>query len=147
MKRTVLIAAALLLVVGGCARTEQLEHPVYQDGVYTATTGEYDSGGWQDVVSVTVEGGQIIEAEWDAINKEGQSKKELSESGQYGMKAGGARSEWHEQAESLEAELIRQQDPAKIGVKENGKTDSVSGVSIAVDGFVELANQALSDAK
>lgn len=146
MKRTVLATLALLLCAG-CATSAPDPAPDYRDGVYTAEAEDYSDSGWKDTVTVIVEDGKITEAEWNAVNEEGQDKKSLSQSGEYGMKAGGAKSEWHEQAQSLEAELVRQQDPGKIGVNSSGQVDSVSGVSIAASEFVQLAEEALSKAK
>lgn len=63
------------------------------------------------------------------------------------VKFGKARAEWHEQAAKAEAALINAQDPAKIAVEADGKTDAISGVSIHVGSFLQLATLALKAAK
>lgn len=147
MKKLIWFALALCLFLTACARPITIETPVYQDGIYTAQTEGFSDSGWQDVVTVTVENGRIIDVAWDSYNEEGESKRALSQSGEYGMVAGGARSEWHEQADSIEEALIREQDPTALAVNSTGKVDGISGVSITVSEFVTLAGQALNDAK
>ncbi|MDK2800646.1 MAG: hypothetical protein PWQ70_2265, partial [Clostridiales bacterium] len=69
--------------------------------------------------------------------------------GKYGMKEkGGAQAEWHEQAEKAEAYLLKTQDPTKITYTDDeGHTDLISGATIHVKEFFELANEALANAK
>lgn len=117
----------------------------YQDGVYFAQ-GEADAKtGWQSYVTLTVSGGKITEAKWNALNANvGVDKVTYSKEGKYGMKAGGASSEWHEQAEKVEQYLIEKQDPKDIALNEEGKTDAITGVSVHVSEFFNLADQALT---
>ncbi|RAV04698.1 FMN-binding protein [Paenibacillus sp. YN15] len=120
----------------------------YKDGTYKAE-GEFDaSSGWKDIVTVTVLDGKIFAVEWNGVHKDGGTdKKTRSRSGQYGMKAGGASSEWHEQAYKAEQYLLEKQAPDAIKVASDGKTDAISGVSIHVNGFTDLAKKALNQAK
>ncbi|WP_054957426.1 FMN-binding protein [Paenibacillus dakarensis] len=117
----------------------------YKDGNYFAQGEMNEKSGWQYNVTLKVEGGKITAADWNASNiKAGKDKKTVSESGEYGMKEkGGAQAEWHEQAEKAEQFLIEKQDPAAITFNDEGKTDAISGVSISVNEFVELAQKAL----
>ncbi len=121
------------------------EQGKYQDGVYFAQ-GEADpESGWQSYVTLTVAGGKITEAKWNATSeKVGVDKVTYSEEGKYGMKAGGAQSEWHEQAQKVEQYLIEKQDPKDIALNDEGKTDAISGVSVHVSEFFNLADQALT---
>ncbi|WP_334074762.1 MULTISPECIES: FMN-binding protein [Paenibacillus] len=121
------------------------EQGKYKDGVYFAQ-GEADAKtGWQSYVTLTVSGGKITEAKWNATNANiGVDKVTYSKEGKYGMKAGGAQSEWHEQAEKAEQYLIEKQDPKAIKLNEEGKTDAITGVSVHVDDFFNLADQALT---
>ncbi|MBA9088353.1 major membrane immunogen (membrane-anchored lipoprotein) [Fontibacillus solani] len=121
------------------------EQGKYQDGVYFAQ-GEADAKtGWQAFVTLTVSGGKITEAKWNATNANvGVDKVTYSKEGKYGMKAGGAQSEWHEQAEKAEAYLIEKQDPKDITLNDEGKTDAITGVSVHVNEFFTLADQALT---
>lgn len=118
----------------------------YADGVYYAEAANFDEkSGWKEVVGLKVEGGKITSINWNALNKDGGlDKKESSVEGKYGMKAGGAASEWHEQAALAEAYLIEKQDPAAVALKEDGKTDAITGVSVHVSGLTELAAKALA---
>lgn len=125
--------------------TNSAEAGSYQDGVYYAQ-GEADAKtGWQYYVTLTVSGGKITEANWNAINATVPvDKVTYSKEGKYGMKDGGAASEWHEQAEKAEQYLIEKQDPKDITLNEEGKTDAIAGVSVHVNEFFTLADQALA---
>lgn len=134
-------------------RFKGVEHPVYLaggttamvDGVYRAVANEADSGGFRDVVELTVKGGKITAVNWDALNDAGVGKKELSRNGEYVMTETGLL--WYQQAELLEQTLLRVQDPSAIVYDpQSGKTDAYSGASIRIDPFVKLAAQALADA-
>ena len=59
--------------------------------------------------------GNIVAASWNADHKDGGTDKVTrSIDGEYGMKAGGASSEWHEQALKDGAYLLETQDPSKM---------------------------------
>lgn len=118
----------------------------YKDGTYYATVEADAKTGWKTYALLTVEGGKITKADWNAfnVNSAGDLKKKVSEDGKYGMKAGGASSEWHEQAAKAEAFLIEKQDPAAITLDAEGKTDAISGVSVHVTDFVKAAEAALA---
>lgn len=118
----------------------------YQDGVYYAEADEF-SNGWKEIVALKVEGGKIVDVEWNALPEAGGlDKKNFDKAGKYGMKEkAGAQAEWWEQVEKAEAYLLEVQDPAAIPYnEEDGKTDAIAGVSIHVNGLVELAQKALA---
>lgn len=121
----------------------------YKDGAYHAEAAEFaEKSGWKETVDVTVIHGNIAAANWNAVHKDGGlDKKASSIEGIYGMKEGGAQAEWHEQAAAAEAFLLEKQDLSAFGIKDDGKTDAVSGVSITVSGFTKLVEQALAGAK
>lgn len=122
----------------------------YKDGHYRAEADEFDANsGWKETADITVINGNIVAASWNGVHKDGGTDKiTRSKSGEYGMKAKGASSEWHEQAALVEKALLEVQDPAKIAFNaEDGKTDAIAGVSIHVNGFIELAIKALEGAK
>ncbi|MDK2933851.1 MAG: hypothetical protein PWP27_1661 [Clostridiales bacterium] len=59
---------------------------------------------------------------------------------------GGAQAEWHEQAEKAEAYLLKTQDPTKITYTDDeGHTDLISGATIHVKEFFDLAKKALDN--
>lgn len=127
------------------AATETESASTLKDGMYFAQGTMDEKSGWQPYVILQVAGGKITDATWSASSiNAGLDKKTSSEEGKYGMKAGGASSEWHEQAEKIEKYLVDNQDPAKITVDGEGHTDVVSGVSIHVNDFTELAQKALA---
>lgn len=121
----------------------------YTDGGYYAEEPEF-SHGWKGTVNITVLFGNIVAVDWNALPEEGDMDKDAaSAEGLYGMVAnGGAQSEWHEQAMLAEAYLIQTQDPAAIEyIDEDGHTDAISGVSIHVNDFYALVEEALMNAK
>lgn len=120
----------------------------YEDGAYSATADEPASSGWQDKVDLTVVSGYIVAAYWNPFDEDGRDKYEVSKEGEYGMvENGGAQAPWWEQADAVEAKLLETQDPTAVSWDSDGNTDAISGVSIHVDGFFELAAEALEDAQ
>jgi major membrane immunogen (membrane-anchored lipoprotein) len=127
-----------------------VERGAYKDGSYYAEGASFDeNSGWKETVNITVMNGNIVAASWNGVHKDGGTDKVArSKSGEYGMKEkGNAIAEWHEQAFNAEQFLIEKQDPAAIPYGDDGNTDAIAGVSIHVNGFVELATKALSNAK
>ena len=108
------------------------------DGTYTAKTEPNENGDY-NYCTVTIEHGKITNVVWDEITG-GASKRELSEAGQYVMKP-----IWKTQSESLGAYVVENQTTAGM-MNDKGYTDVVSGVSINIAGFVDLANQAIAEA-
>jgi major membrane immunogen (membrane-anchored lipoprotein) len=172
MKKTAMILSTLALLMGllaGCgggnnatpspsasapAQTEaaatqapevsQGAEDGYADGVYYAEGEMNEQSGWKEIVSLKVEGGKIVSANWNGLNKDGGlDKKASSEAGKYGMVAGGAKAEWHVQAADMEKYLVEKQSLDELTLSDDGKTDAVSSVSIGVGGFVELVKKAL----
>jgi len=118
----------------------------YQDGIYFASEDSFASNGWKYVVTLTVENGKIVKANWDGVNiSAGPSKKAVDKAGKYNMKKfGGAQAEWSEQAAKAEQYLISIQDPSKVEYSDaEGHTDAISGVSIHISDFISLADAAL----
>ncbi|MGE4453620.1 MAG: hypothetical protein AB7D92_03730 [Sphaerochaeta sp.] len=165
----VLTVLTILLALAGCSKSEPEEAPSavqkaeatvstpepapsvaqeksYADGIYFAAADSFASSGWKETVTITVEGGKIIEADWNAVNTNaGADKKTYDKAGKYNMvKFGSAQAEWYEQAEKAEAFLLETQDPAAITYTDNeGHTDAIAGVSVHVDAFFDLASEAL----
>ncbi|OPA76961.1 FMN-binding protein [Paenibacillus selenitireducens] len=121
----------------------------YKDGAYHAEEADFDKTGFKFSVDLTVLNGNIVAANWDGLSKDGgDTKKKLSQDGKYGMKEkGNALAEWHEEAAAAEKFLIEKQDPSAFALKDDGKSDAVSGVTITVSPFVDLATKALEGAK
>jgi len=156
---TTMLVAGLLAGCGGKTETTKpetttestttdkttAEQGTYADGTYYAEQPEFTDG-WKYAVTLQVEGGKITSANWTGINEAGgPDKKALSKEGKYGMKdKGKALGEWHEEAEKAEQFLIEKQDPKAITTNAEGKTDAITGVTITVSPFAELAEKALA---
>ena len=68
----------------------------------------------------------------------------MSENGEYTMTEDGLT--WKAQAEALAEALIENQSLSFLTTDAEGKTDAVTGVSISVNGFIDLATQCLEQA-
>jgi major membrane immunogen (membrane-anchored lipoprotein) len=114
------------------------------DGIYFAMEDDYGNSGWKYTVTIEIKDGKITSVDWNAAHKQGgKDKKTSSIDGEYGMVAyGNAISEWHEQALAVEQFVLEKQSIDAIVLLENGKTDAISGATITVSVFVELANAA-----
>ena len=122
--------------------TEELKDAVFADGTYEAKGEPMD--GYTDQVNMTVKDGKITEVVWESVGEDGSKKSVLSESGEYVMTEDGPT--WKEQAEAMAAALVENQSLDFAKLDEQGKTDAVSGVSISVGGFVDLAQQCMKEA-
>lgn len=123
--------------------------PYTKDGWYFASAADFDKSGWKANALITVVNGSVVDAVWNALPNDKKKKSKIveSEKGLYGMEKSAKQGAWHVQAERAAAALLKAQDPAAIAVKNDGKTDAVSGVSMAVSEFYALAAAALKDAK
>ncbi|MEX1378360.1 MAG: hypothetical protein AB1Z23_12920 [Eubacteriales bacterium] len=129
-----------------------MDEAMYADGVYFAR--DEIGGSWTYFVTVTVEGGKIVDAYWGGTNFVPKGdKRVLSEEGTYGMVAyGGAQSYWYEQADAAIAWLLENQDPAafeEFYTDEEGHTDALTtdggaAVSVHVIEFFTLVEEALA---
>lgn len=112
----------------------------FKDGVYYVH-GDYDNSGYMHELTVVVEGGKITSVVYDAKNKQGEYKSYLSSVGEYVMTEDGLT--WKEQADALAAYVMEHQSTEGLNTDDNGKTDVVAGVSISIDTFLKLAEDAL----
>ena len=129
------------------ATTAEVTDGAYADGIYFATDDAFDvESGWKSVITVEVKDGKIATVDWNGASiNAGKDKKTVSKDGEYNMVAyGKAQSEWHEQAALTEAYLIEQQNFDALNLTADGKTDSISGVSISVNDFQALVEKALA---
>ena len=121
-----------------------LEGASFTDGTYEAKAAEADSNGFIEAVTLTVKDGAIAEANWDAVTEDGNKKSIMSENGEYTMTEDGLT--WKEQAEALAKALIENQSLSFLTTDAEGKTDAVTGVSISVNSFIDLATKCLEEA-
>lgn len=120
-----------------------LKDAVLADGDYIAK-GQPDDNGLTDQVTMTVKDGKITAVNWDSVGEDGTKKSVMSENGEYVMTEDGPT--WKEQAEALAQTLVENQTLDVFTMDEQGKTDAVSGVSISIGGFVDLAKQCMYEA-
>jgi major membrane immunogen (membrane-anchored lipoprotein) len=140
--RKLSIALVILVLTAGMA----FAAGPWQDGTYTAEADEFDHG-WKPFVQITVMGGYIADVHFDNYAEEGDKTKYVaSVHGEYGMvENSGAQWPWYEQADRAAAYLVETQDPAQAVRQANA--DGVSGVSVTVNYFYNLAQDALSGAR
>ncbi|MCX7023848.1 MAG: FMN-binding protein [Spirochaetes bacterium] len=150
--KTDAISGASLTVSGFFALAKQAAtgDPVvrgkYKDGVWHAESAALSSSGWKGIVDVFVKQGIVVGASWNAVDKTGADRKSAVKAGKYTMKQGGT--PWTAQANAVARYFIGIQDPSKVAYKDNaGHIDAVSGVSISVKEFFDLAAEALARAK
>ncbi len=158
----------LLLVVSAAFVLTACQPREYAaDGDYTAYAVGTHNGPQVTTVTVTIEDDEIVgfyidtrqggvdqtagadtpdddsddtyEATWNT-----QTKKELLDA--YGMAAIAGGLEWYEQAEALEAHWLAN-GVTLDDVDSEGNTDAVTGVSITVDEYYDLALEAIQNAK
>ncbi len=147
-----LFCFSFVLVIASCGnKSTQKSNPdekiEYVDGTYSAVSTEVQNTGYHDEIEITVKDRQIVSVEYNGFTEDGLDKKTESYGGAYDMTVAGAKKPWHEQAELLENSLIETQDPESITLDEQGYTDAIAGVSIKAKPFVDLSNEALSEAK
>lgn len=117
----------------------------YADGFYYAAADEFTNG-WKYNVVIEAKDGKIVDAKWNGMNiAGGKDKVTLAADGEYGMiKASKIGVEWHEQSAKVAAYLVEIQDPTVIEyTDEDGHSDAISGATIKVKDFFELADKAL----
>ena len=112
----------------------------FVDGTYEVV-GEPDAKGFTSKVTLTVQGGKITGVEWDNMNADGKWKSVMSQNGEYVMTETGLT--WYEQAQLLAQNVIDNQGVSALAMNEQGKTDSVAGVSITVSKFVEQVQEGM----
>ncbi len=113
------------------------------DGIYFAEEKEFDSSDYKTIVTIAVTDGKISELVIDAYKEDGTTKRSAVESGEYDMSVAGSEKTWTEQAD-LFAEYIISTQETSVEVDGEGKTDAVSGVTISIDGYMNLVNEALA---
>ncbi len=148
-----------LFIFSGCEKVE--EKGIYKEGTYFGSV-EYESYGANYVTSAVVyvnENGMIksvfIDSTYDkdSVNT---TKKTLGDA--YGMKEtsanigvipGGA--EWYEQVKKIEDKVVAEQGIDWVKWSDEAKTkldvDTISGVTISSDSYINAVSKALSQAK
>lgn len=147
-----------LFVLAGCTAVEESEKGDYTPGTYFGyEVNEGERANVESAVIIVNEDGFIESVFLDATyNKDGvpHTKKALGfdynmkeTSANIGVIEGGA--EWFEQANSLEDKIVEEQglDWLTWVDEEETTTDTVSGVTMRVNGLVKAVEKALEEAK
>ena len=119
---------------------------MYKDGEYKASESKFDDQGYKPTVKVVVKDGKLYSVDCDDEYQDDGTKKAHSESGKYNMKAGGAQYDWHEEIALFERYVV-ENGLENIQLDGNGKTDTITGCTIAVDHYVKLIKEALKKAE
>lgn len=115
-----------------------------QDGTYYAQASEYHNG-YISEVTMVVRDSKICDVIWECTDEDGNTKRMLSQNGQYSMTVDGLI--WADQADNLAKYVIDNQGIDGLTIDDDGKTDMVSGVSISVDEFINLVSTCIEQAK
>jgi len=115
-----------------------------KDGIYEAESADFDAKGYKYKATLTVADKKITDLVWDGFNEEGIGKIQLSMEGKYVMTEKGLA--WGEQSKLLASYVIEHQSLEGLNMDADGKIDSISGVSIGVNEFVNLTTEALQQA-
>lgn len=144
---------ALFACLAGCGKTPDTVsdgadsvQKAYKDGEYRASSVGYDSDGYKDTVEIVIKDGVLLSVDCNSEHKDGGTKKSLSESGKYDMKAAGAMHEWHEEIALFE-QFVATNGIEAVTLDKSGKTDAVTGCTISVKKYKELIAEALKKAE
>lgn len=148
MKKALIIMSCIMcILVTGCGDVK------LKEGTYKATAVD-NYGGQENTASAEVvinSQGKIESVYLDTtymVDGVQTTKKTLKED--YGMlnhPYGSTVGEWYQQVEKLEVAIVEHQGTKFLMLGEDGKTDAVSGCTIAVSALVEATNKALEQAK
>ena len=144
MKRIFIL---FFLVIAALSLNAQVSLGSVKDGYYFAQENAFASDGWKSQAVLKVSGGKIVEATWNGVSNAAYARDKLSQAaaGRYGMvKASKIKAEWDAQAKATAAHLISTQDANFSKYGKDGKTDAISGATMAVAEFYELVRKALA---
>ena len=113
------------------------------DGIYYAEAAKAASDGYTDYCEIEVSGGRIVRAEWDAVNELSHTRSQDSIKGEYKVSG----NIWAEQSYRLCNHLVLVQDPVKLAMKSDGKTEIIDGVTIDISTFVTLVNACIANSR
>ncbi len=144
MKKILMLAMAFIAVSG--IAFAQVDLSKVKDGVYFAEEKGFSSSGWKEQAIIEVTKGKIVSVIWNGVsNLPGVSdKKTYAAAGKYGMgKASKIKAEWDAQAKAVEEYIVKTQNANLNKFDANGHTDAISGATLNVKVFFDLAQEAL----
>ncbi|MDX9826727.1 MAG: FMN-binding protein [Spirochaetia bacterium] len=136
-----------LLVTTALSLQAQVSLGSVKDGYYFAQEDKFAADGWKSQAVLKVSGGKIVEAAWNGVSTNPASRDKLAQAaaGRYGMvKASKIKAEWDAQAKAAAAYLVSTQDANFAKYGKDGKTDAISGATMAVAEFYDLVRKALA---
>lgn len=126
IRRTAPAAAlALVLLLAACSSGGN-----YEDGVYFGTYSHVDSHGWKPQLEITVEDGEILSANFDYVNPDGELKTEDEAYAERMTSITGRPMTPAEASKQLEERLLEEQ---------SGSVDAVSGATSSSEWFNNLS--------
>lgn len=142
-----LMLVVSLFVFTGC---EKVETGNYKEGTYFGTYEDNYDGKAVATAVVYVDANGVIKSVFlDTVYEKNDvltTKKALGD--EYNMKsASEAGKEWYEQVNLIENKVIQNQGIEFMTLNEDGKTDTIAGVTMKVNALYEALNNALSKAK
>lgn len=142
-----LMLVVSLFVFTGC---EKVETGNYKEGTYFGTYEDNYDGKAVATAVVYVDANGVIKSVFlDTVYEKNDvltTKKALGD--EYNMKsASEAGKEWYEQVNLIENKVIENQGIEFMTLNEDGKTDTIAGVTMKVNALYEALNNALSKAK
>ena len=129
-----LVLTLILTMTVACTTEESPDSAAFEDGTHTAE-GELDDHGWQPVIEILVEDGQIRSVNYDEENEAGELKSEDDEYADAMENVSEVRPA--DAYEQLENDLIDSQDVDQV--------DVVSGATASSETFKDLAIEALGN--
>jgi uncharacterized protein with FMN-binding domain len=135
--------------------TKALKNPVAKgayakDGWYYAESDATDEYHTNNTALITVVNGTIVDALWNGILQgmpASVNKSKMITSRAKGYPMTGAKKLWDVQAVSTTAALVKAQNPDSLKVKADGTADGISGVSIHIKEYLDIAKTALQNAR
>lgn len=154
MKKVLFVFSACLILLTGC---EKVSEGNYKEGTYAGSV-EFESYGQKYVTTAVIyvdDSGLIKSVYLDSTyEKDGVSTTKKTLGDAYGMKETSASignieggSEWYEQVEVIENKVIEEQGIDWAVLKDDKTLDSISGVTITADTYIEAIDKAIKKAK
>ena len=114
------------------------------DGTFYARSEKAAEDGYIDYCEIVVKGGRIVACSWDAEDETThRTRSEDSISGDYKISG----NIWADQAYRLAKHLVLVQDPMKLAMKSDGKTEIIEGVTIDISKFVSLVGECIENSR
>ncbi len=151
MKKYFGIAFIIVLSIFVFVGCEKVSEGNYKEGTYVGSVVDDYGGAKNTVVAVVyVDSKGLIKSVYldTTYTKDGVTTTKKSLGNDYGMKARSeAGKEWYEQVNLIESKVIENQDISFIKLDDNGKTDTIAGVTMKIDALYNALDIALKDAK